>query len=116
MGVSYSIFEFMDVSDEVKERPDAMILPPFHSSISFRNVSFSYGENGEARAVLRNINLEVRKGEVVAFVGSSGAGKTTLANLIPRLFDVRARTRLFDGQDAPSLTVIPLHHQLVTVT
>jgi len=116
LGASSSIFDFMDVSDEVKERPDALILPPFHSSISFRNVSFSYGENGEARAVLRNINLEVRKGEVVAFVGSSGAGKTTLANLIPRFFDVSGGSLLIDGQDIRDLTVISLRSQVGIVT
>ncbi|HTD24746.1 MAG TPA: ABC transporter transmembrane domain-containing protein [Terriglobales bacterium] len=116
LGASSSIFAFMDVSDEVKERPDALILPPFHSSISFRNVSFSYGENGEAREVLRNINLEVRKGEVVAFVGSSGAGKTTLANLIPRFFDVSGGSLLIDGQDVRDLTVISLRSQVGIVT
>jgi subfamily B ATP-binding cassette protein MsbA len=116
LGASSSIFDFMDVSDEVKERPDALILPPFHSSISFRNVSFSYGENGEAREVLRNINLEVRKGEVVAFVGSSGAGKTTLANLIPRFFDVSGGSLLIDGQDVRDLTVISLRSQVGIVT
>ena len=116
LGASSSIFAFMDVSDEVKERPDALILPPFHSSISFRKVSFSYGENGEAREVLRNINLEVRKGEVVAFVGSSGAGKTTLANLIPRFFDVSGGSLLIDGQDVRDLTVISLRSQVGIVT
>ena len=116
LGASSSIFDFMDVSDEVKERPDALILPPFHSSISFRNVSFSYGENGEAREVLRNINLEVRKGEVVAFVGSSGAGKTTLANLIPRFFDVSGGSLLIDGQDIRDLTVLSLRSQVGIVT
>jgi subfamily B ATP-binding cassette protein MsbA len=115
-GASSSIFDFMDVNDDVQERPDARILPAFHTSISFRNVSFSYGENGEARDVLRNINLEVRKGEVVAFVGSSGAGKTTLANLIPRFFDVTGGSLLIDGQDIRDLTVISLRSQVGIVT
>src|SRR5229473_6328705 len=116
LGASSSIFAFMDVSDEVKERPDALILPPFHSSISFRNVSFSYGENGEAREVLRSINLEIRRGEVMAFVGSSGAGKTTLANLIPRFFDVSGGSLLIDGQDIRDLTVLSLRSQVGIVT
>jgi subfamily B ATP-binding cassette protein MsbA len=116
LGASSSIFKFMDVSDEVPERPDAGILAPFHSSISFRKVSFSYGENGEAREVLRNINLEVRKGEVMAFVGSSGAGKTTLANLIPRFFDVSGGSVLVDGQDIRDVTVLSLRAQVGIVT
>ncbi|HZR29239.1 MAG TPA: ABC transporter transmembrane domain-containing protein [Terriglobales bacterium] len=115
-GASSSIFDFMDVQDDVQERPDARILPPFRSSISFRNVNFSYGENGEAREVLRNINLEVRKGEVVAFVGSSGAGKTTLANLIPRFFDVTGGGLLIDGQDIRDVTVLSLRSQVGIVT
>jgi subfamily B ATP-binding cassette protein MsbA len=79
-------------------------------------VSFSYGENGEARVVLRNINLEIRKGEVIAFVGSSGAGKTTLANLIPRFFDVTGGSVLVDGQDIRDVTVLSLRAQVGIVT
>src|SRR5260370_13874542 len=86
LGASSSIFDFMDVSDEVKERPDALILPPFHSSISFRIVSFSYGENGEAPEVLRNSNLHVRKVAFVAFLGSISPRKSTVARTIPLLF------------------------------
>src|SRR5260370_27619454 len=111
LGASSSIFDFMDVSDEVKERPDALILPPFHSSISFRNVSFSYGENGEARQVLRNINLEVRKGGVGAFVGSRAARSTTLAIHIPRLFDVSGGSPLIDGQKVRDFAVFSLRSE-----
>jgi len=106
----------MDVNDEVQERSDAQILPGFHSSISFRNVSFSYGENGEAREVLRSINLEIRRGEVMAFVGSSGAGKTTLANLIPRFFDVTGGSLMIDGHDVRDVTVFSLRSQVGIVT
>ncbi len=116
LGASSSIFNFMDVNDEVQERPDAQILPGFHSSISFRDVSFSYGENGEAREVLRNINLEIRRGEVMAFVGSSGAGKTTLANLIPRFFDVTGGSLMIDGHDVRDVTVLSLRSQVGIVT
>jgi len=116
LGASSSIFNFMDVNDEVQERPDARILPGFHSSISFRNVSFSYGENGEAREVLRSINLEIRRGEVMAFVGSSGAGKTTLANLIPRFFDVTGGSLMIDGHDVRDVTVLSLRSQVGIVT
>ena len=77
----------------MREKPRAKTLPQFSGSVRFENVSFSYGSEGEeAREVLRDIDLEVRSGEVLAMVGSSGAGKSTLVHLIPRFFDVTART------------------------
>lgn len=116
LGASASIFHFMDAQDEVKERPQAVALPPFHSHIRFENVSFCYGENGEARNILRGIELEARKGEVIAFVGSSGAGKTTLANLIPRFFDVSAGRIVIDEHDVCNLKVASLRSQIGMVT
>lgn len=116
LGASASIFHFMDVQDEVKERPHAVALPPFHSHIRFENVSFCYGENGEARDILRGIELEARKGEVIAFVGSSGAGKTTLANLIPRFFDVSAGRIVIDDHDVRDLKLLSLRSQIGMVT
>ena len=116
LGASASIFNFMDAADEVQEKPEAVALPKFSSSIRFERVSFCYGENGEARDVLRDIDLEVRAGEVVAFVGSSGAGKSTLANLIPRFFDVTSGRLLIDGHDLRDLTVLSLRRQVGIVT
>jgi len=116
LGASFSIFNFMDAQDEVQERPDAKELPTFKGSIRFERVSFAYGENGEARDILQNIELEVKAGEVVAFVGSSGAGKTTLANLIPRFFDVTAGRLLIDSYDVRQLTVASLRRQVGIVT
>src|SRR5205085_3056576 len=107
---------FMDAADEVPEQPGAVTLPPFRGSIRFDQVSFAYGENGEARDILRHIDLEVRAGEVVAFVGSSGAGKTTLANLIPRFFDVTGGRLLVDGHDVRDLSVASLRQQVGIVT
>ena len=116
LGASASIFHFMDAQDEVKERPRAIALPPFRSHIRFENVSFCYGENGEAREILRGIELEARKGEVIAFVGSSGAGKTTLANLVPRFFDVSAGRIVIDDHDVRDLKVASLRSQIGMVT
>jgi subfamily B ATP-binding cassette protein MsbA len=79
-------------------------------------VSFCYGENGEAREILRGIELEARKGEVIAFVGSSGAGKTTLANLLPRFFDVSAGRIVIDDHDLRDLKVASLRSQIGMVT
>ena len=116
LGASASIFNFMDAADEVLERPGALAMPPFRGGIRFEHVSFAYGENGEARDILRNIDLEVKAGEVVAFVGSSGAGKTTLANLIPRFFDVTLGRLLVDGHDVRDLSVASLRQQVGIVT
>src|SRR5262249_47970473 len=85
IGASEQVFGYLDVHSEVAEKPGAIHLPDFDREICFHNVDFDYGDGV---ALLRNVNLRIRKGEVVAIVGSSGAGKTTLANLIPRFFDV----------------------------
>jgi len=116
LGASSSIFDFMDAADEVQEKPDAVALPAFANEINFENVSFCYGENGEAREILSTINLQVRAGELVAFVGSSGAGKSTLANLIPRFFDVSGGRLLIDGHDVRDVTVLSLRRQIGIVT
>jgi subfamily B ATP-binding cassette protein MsbA len=121
LGASSSIFTFTDTQDHVLEKLDARKLPPFHESIRFERVSFTYGEtvngeNSEAREVLREINLKVRAGEVLALVGSSGAGKSTLAHLIPRFFDVTSGRLLVDGQDVRDLTLASLRAQIGIVT
>jgi ATP-binding cassette, subfamily B, bacterial MsbA len=116
LGASSTIFEFMDVEDDVKERPAAVPLPPFHKSITFNHVHFAYlGEDG-AKTVLKNINLEVKAGEVVAIVGPSGAGKSTLAMLLPRFFDVTTGALLIDGQDVRDLSISSLRAQIGLVT
>ena len=78
---------------------------------------FSYATDGdESREILRDINLEVRAGEVVAVVGSSGAGKSTLVHLIPRFFDVTAGRLLIDGRDVRDTTLASLRSQIGVVT
>ncbi|MBZ5525484.1 MAG: ABC transporter ATP-binding protein/permease [Acidobacteriia bacterium] len=117
MGASSQIFKFMDEEDEVKERPAAMELPPFRESVRFEEVSFSYGENnGNSSSILRNVNLEVRAGEIVAIVGSSGAGKSTLVQLIPRFFDVTGGVIRIDGHDVRDLTLASIRAQIAIVT
>jgi ATP-binding cassette, subfamily B, bacterial MsbA len=117
LGASSEIFKFMDTEDDVREAPRAVPLPPFSRSIVFENVSFSYESNGkEARDVLRDINLEVRAGEVLAVVGSSGAGKSTLVHLIPRFFDVTAGRLLIDGHDVRETTLASLRSQIGVVS
>ncbi len=119
VGASQAIFAFMDAEDGVKERPKAKPLPSFSERIRFENVNFSYDEpqNGSpATPVLRDISLDVRKGEVLAIVGSSGAGKSTLVHLIPRFFDVSGGRITIDGHDLRDLTLGSLRSLVGIVT
>jgi ATP-binding cassette, subfamily B, bacterial MsbA len=117
LGASSEIFKFMDSQDEIPEKPGAQPLPPFSRSIQFEHVGFSYdASDEEGRDVLRSINLEVRAGEVLAVVGSSGAGKTTLVHLIPRFFDVSSGRLLIDGRDVRDTTLASLRSQIGVVS
>ncbi|OYV97391.1 MAG: hypothetical protein B7X11_06480, partial [Acidobacteria bacterium 37-65-4] len=97
----------------VVERPGASVLGPFQQRISFEGATFSY--DGD-RNVLDGLNLEVPKGQIVAIVGSSGAGKTTLVNLLPRLFDLREGRIAIDGTDIRKVTLASLRAQIGMVT
>jgi len=116
LGASSAIFDFLDAQDEVREKPGAHKLPPFHQGIRFEHVDFSYQQEDDDREVLHDINLEVAPGELVAIVGSSGAGKTTLVHLLPRFFDVTRGRLLIDGRDVRDLTVASLRSQIAIVT
>jgi subfamily B ATP-binding cassette protein MsbA len=117
LGASSEIFKFMDLEDDVREKPRAKTLPKFSESVRFDQVSFAYANEGEeSHAVLHDINLEVRRGEVLAVVGSSGAGKSTLVHLIPRFFDVTRGRLLVDGHDVRDVTLASLRAQVGIVT
>jgi subfamily B ATP-binding cassette protein MsbA len=117
LGATQEVFRFMDEPDEIRERPGATVLPPFHQSVSFEGVGFAYAEaNGDGLPILRKINLEVEAGEVVAIVGSSGAGKSTLVHLIPRFFDVSSGAIKIDGHDIRDVTLASLRAQIGIVT
>ena len=117
VGASSEIFKFTDSEDDVREKPNAKRLPAFAKSIVFEGASFSYDRDGEgARDILRAIDLEVKAGEVLAIVGSSGAGKSTMVHLIPRFFDVTAGRLLIDGQDVRDVTLASLRAQIGIVT
>ena len=116
MGASASIFGFFDTKDDVKERPHAVTLKGFAQSVRFENVGFSYSTAEGEHQILHNIDLEMRTGEILAVVGPSGAGKTTLVNLIPRFFDVTSGRILIDGHDLRDLTLGSLRRQVAQVT
>jgi subfamily B ATP-binding cassette protein MsbA len=116
LGASSEIFKFMDIEDDVREKPHARRLPAFANTVQFDHVSFTYGSEGEDARVLHDINLEVRRGEVVAIVGSSGSGKSTLVHLIPRFFDASQGRLLIDGHDVREVTLASLREQVGIVT
>jgi subfamily B ATP-binding cassette protein MsbA len=116
LGASGNIFEFMDEQDTVRERPHAKTLKAFRREIRFEDVRFCYASEDGEKEVLSGINLTVPRGDVVAFVGPSGAGKTTLVNLIPRFFDVTGGRLLVDGQDVREVKTESLRKLIGNVT
>ena len=106
------IFELMDAENDIREKPGARPLGAFSRAIRYENVSFGYGGD----PVLRGVDLEIRRGETVAIVGPSGAGKTTLVNLLPRLYDPTAGRVTFDGEDLRDATLASLRGQIGLVT
>jgi ATP-binding cassette, subfamily B, bacterial MsbA len=116
LGASSEIFKFMDIEDDVREKPHAKRLPPFSKAVQFEHVNFSYGTHGEDARVLHDIDLEVHRGEVIAIVGSSGSGKSTLVHLIPRFFDVSEGRLLIDNHDVRDVTLSSLREQVGIVT
>jgi ATP-binding cassette, subfamily B, bacterial MsbA len=115
VAASQRIFELLDTDTEVRDRPGAQPLPPLQDSLEFRNVGFAY-EDGADRFILRAVSFKAEAGQVVAVVGLSGAGKTTLANLIPRFYDVTEGAILVDGIDIRDVTVRSLRAQIGLVT
>jgi subfamily B ATP-binding cassette protein MsbA len=116
LGASGKIFSFMDEKDQVVQRAHPTVLKHFEKNIEMDNVSFHYGEGECPEIVLRNINLNIQRGEIVALVGPSGAGKTTLANLIPRFFDVTEGVIRVDGHDIRDLSLASLRGQIAKVS
>ena len=106
------LFEVVDAENEIVDRPDARPLAPFRDAIRYEGVGFSYGSG----PVLSGIDLEIRRGETVAIVGPSGAGKTSLVNLLPRLYDPTAGRVTLDGVDLRDATLDSLRRQISLVT
>jgi ATP-binding cassette, subfamily B, bacterial MsbA len=111
------IFEILDMKPEIHNAPDAVPLNGISREIEFRDVCFGYtSEENEPRQVLSHVNIRVKKGEVVAIVGPSGGGKTTMVDLIPRFYDPTDGAVLIDGVDIRKLDVRSLREQIGIVT
>jgi subfamily B ATP-binding cassette protein MsbA len=108
------VFEILDTPPTIADRPGAVPVGPFLDRLAFENVSFRYPEADED--ALAGISLTVRKGEMVAFVGMSGAGKTTLMDLVPRFHDVQTGRIVIDGRDIREVSVDSLRALMGIVT
>ena len=113
LGASAQVFAYLDLPEEQTDAPGARLLSPFSQSIEFDDVCFAY-DSGPL--ILRNINLTARAGEVIAIVGSSGAGKTTLVNLIPRFHAVTSGELCIDGINVNEVSIRSLREQIAIVT
>jgi len=112
MGAAERVMELLDTGGDVVERPHARQLDGIRHGVRFEHVSFRY----DHEPVLRDIDLEIRRGEVVALVGMSGGGKSTLADLIPRFYDVPEGRICIDGVDVRDYTLASLRAQIAIVT
>jgi subfamily B ATP-binding cassette protein MsbA len=115
IAASERIFEMLDIHSEVLDRPAARPLAPLAREVEFRNVGFQY-DDGDGRQILKGVSFTVKAGQALAIVGSSGAGKTTLVNLVPRFFDLTAGAILIDGVDIRDVTLRSLRAQVGMVT
>lgn len=95
------IFEVLDAEEVIEEKPDALSVKSFNGDIEYKNVSFKY----ENEYVLKSINLKIGKGKVIALVGESGGGKSTMADLLPRFYDVDEGELLIDGKNIMDLKI-----------
>jgi len=112
MGAAERVMELLDTPSDVVERSGARVIDRFGDVIRFEDVSFAY----ETEPVLRNVDLEIRRGQVVALVGASGGGKSTIADLIPRFYDVQGGRITIDGVDIRDFTLDSLRAQMAVVT
>ena len=110
-AISYleRIFETIDEPVDVKDAPDAITMPPIYGDVEFKNVYFSYEKENP---ILRNVSFKINKGESYAIVGPTGAGKTTIINLLSRFYNLDSGQILIDGIDINTVTIKSLRSQM----
>lgn len=108
------IFEVLDTEPEIQEENGAKELPPIDGNVKFENATFAYDSDSEN--VLENVNFEIKAGETIALVGATGAGKSTIINLISRFYDTNSGRVLIDGYDIKKVTIESLRQQMGIMT
>jgi subfamily B ATP-binding cassette protein MsbA len=112
LAATTRVYELLDTTPDIKDEEGAILLPPIYRGIDFQKITFKYDEE----VVLKEISLHVKAGEVIALVGMSGAGKTSLVNLLPRFYDIEEGQILIDGHDIRKVTLKSLRDQIGLVT
>ncbi|AGB41652.1 ABC-type multidrug transport system, ATPase and permease component [Halobacteroides halobius DSM 5150] len=103
------IFDVLDTDADIVDAPQAIPLPPVKGEVEFKDVNFSYEEDIR---ILKDLNFKVQPGETIAFVGATGAGKSTIINLLTRFYDIDTGSILIDGIDIQSVTIKSLREQI----
>ena len=109
LGATERLFGLLDTEPDIQSKPGAPVLPPVNGRVAFENVSFQYNERV---GVLNNVSFQAEAGQIIALVGPSGAGKTTLVNLIPRFYDVNIGRILIDDHDVRDVELTSLRGQI----
>lgn len=117
LSAAERVFDIMDTEAEIVDKPTATELPDVQGNVEFSHVSFTYDEGTEAETrVLDDVSFEVEKGETIALVGPTGAGKTTIVNLISRFYDIQKGTISIDGHDLTDVKLNSLRKQMGVMT
>ncbi|WP_461207841.1 ABC transporter ATP-binding protein [Clostridium sp. DL1XJH146] len=107
------IFEILDIQPDIIDEKEALTMPKINGNLKFDNVSFSYDDKSY---ILKNLSFEVKQGETIALVGPTGAGKTTIVNLISRFYDTKKGTITIDGYDIQKVSIESLRQQMGIMT
>ncbi len=117
LSAAERIFDILDTDPDIKDDPDVETLPEIEGRVEFKNVSFTYDEGTNAETkVLEDVSFAINPGETIALVGPTGAGKTTIVNLISRFYDIQKGTILIDGYDLKKVSIESLRKQMGVMT